>query len=202
VFGFVKQTGGHLAVYSEPGLGTTFRIYLPRARLGDTEAAAADPSPVVGGDETVLVVEDNAPLRRAAARELTELGYQVREAEHAEAALAILSGGDGVDLLFTDVVMPGTMDGLDLAQQATRLRPGLKILLTSGFPGVRGADQRMAGCPFPLLNKPYPHDDLARAVRRVLDRDNAQLPAAAMRPAAGANQSIHVGDRAVTVEQV
>jgi PAS domain S-box-containing protein len=172
VFGFVKQTGGHLSVHSELGRGCTFRVYLPRALVGEAQDAVptAKRQPVVGGAETVLVVEDNAPLRRSAMRQLGELGYQVREAEHAAAALVVLSSGDRVDLLFTDVVMPGTMDGLDLAYQATRMRCNLKVLLTSGFAGVRGADQRVAGCPFPLLNKPYRHDELARTVREVLNR--------------------------------
>ncbi|MFI4980868.1 MAG: ATP-binding protein, partial [Nevskiales bacterium] len=202
-FGFVKQSGGHLAVYSETGHGSTFRIYLPRAEAGDTQTATPpDRQPVVGGDETVLVVEDNVPLRQATARQLAELGYQVREAEHAEAALAILSGGDRVDLLFTDVVMPGTMDGLDLAHQATQLRRELKAMLTSGFPGVRGVDQRMAGCPFALLNKPYRHDELARAVREVLDSGDDKARATTTRPAAQANQGIHDGDRVVAAEQV
>ncbi len=101
-----------------------------------------------------------------------------------------------MDLLFTDVVMPGTMDGLDLAYQATRLRQGLKVLLTSGFPGVRGSNKRMTGCPFRLLNKPYGHDALARIVREILDRENEQAPAIA------ANQSTHDGDRTVTAEHV
>jgi PAS domain S-box-containing protein len=203
VFGFVKQTGGHLSVYSEPGRGTTFRVYLPRAQASDAPAVAPtnNQQAVVGGAETVLVVEDNAPLRRATARQLKELGYQVREAEHAAAALEILSSGDWVDLLLTDVVMPGTMDGLDLAYQATRLRQGLKVLLTSGFPGVRGANQRITGCPFPLLNKPYGHDELARTLREILDRENERAPADA--DAAGdANQRIHDGDRTVTAEHV
>jgi DNA-binding NtrC family response regulator len=125
----------------------------------------------VGGDETVLVVEDDARLRQVAFRQLAELGYQVREAEHAAAAFAILAGGDRVSLLFSDVVMPGTTDGTDLARKAQRLQPGLKVLLTSGFPGVRGADQRVTDCPFPLLRKPYRRDELAQAVRAVLDRD-------------------------------
>jgi DNA-binding NtrC family response regulator len=141
-----------------------------------TPLSAPEPDVVTGGDETVLVVEDNAQLRRAAMRQLTELGYQVREAEHAAAALAILSSDDRIDLLFSDVVMPGVMDGPDLAQRAMQLRPDLKVLLTSGFPGVRGTGQRMPDSPFPLLNKPYRHDVLARAVRELLDRSDAGQP--------------------------
>ena len=172
VFGFVKQSGGHLAVYSEPGKGTTFRIYLPPAQASDgPTATVADPWPVVGGNEMVLVVEDNVSLRRATVRQLAELGYQVCEAEDASAALAILSKGDPVDLLFSDVILPGTMDGLDLANHATLLRSGTRVLLTSGFPRLRGPDQRIIGCPFPLLNKPYRHDELGRALRSVLDGD-------------------------------
>jgi len=111
----------------------------------------------------------------------------------------VLAGGDRVDLLFSDVVMPGTMDGLDLAYEARRLRPGLKVLLTSGFPGVRSADRRMASCPFPLLNKPYPHDALARAVREGLDRDDEPTSATTV---ARTSQQIQDDVRAVTVEQV
>ncbi len=227
VFGFVKQSGGHLSVYSEPGVGTTFGIYLPRAADDALVAAPVERQPVVGGDETVMVVEDNAPLRMAAARQLVELGYHVREAANADEALAILSGGELVDLLFTDVVMPGTMDGPDLALQAVRLQPGLKILLTSGFPAVRGADPRIACCPFPLhgmgracpggadpqaaccpfppfplLSKPYRHDELARTVREVLDGNDQRAPDSAEPPAAGSSPTIHAGDRAGNAEQV
>ena len=177
VFGFVRQSNGHLAVYSEQGHGTTFRIYLPRARPGDAEAGApTEGTPIVRGTEIVLVVEDNEPLRRATARQLTELGYQTIEAAHATAALAILASAGRVDLLFTDVVMPGGMDGLDLANQGTLLRPGLKVILTSGFPGVRRClnDRRIEDCPFPMLHKPYRHKELARMLRAILDSDAVQ----------------------------
>jgi CheY-like chemotaxis protein len=197
VFGFVKQSGGHLSVYSEPGLGTTFRIYLPRA---DADAALVinplDHQPVVGGDETILVVEDNEPLRRAAARQLEELGYRVLEAEDPEEALAVMSQAERVDLVFTDVVMPGPMDGLALAWRATRSRPDLKVILTSGFPGVRGVVPHMADCPFSLLNKPYGRDELARAVREVLD---GEIPPEAARWAVmAANHGPDDGDWNVT----
>ena len=169
-FGFVKQSGGHLAVYSEPGLGTTFRAYLPvHAQSAGEPARPVDDAVVPRGSETVLVVEDNKRLRRATIRQMKQLGYRVLEAEHADAALAVLAGGAAPDLLFTDVVMPGKMDGLALAQRATALQPGLKVLLTSGFPGVRGANRNAVDCPFPMLNKPYRYDELARRVRVVLD---------------------------------
>ena len=202
-FGFVKQTGGHLSVYSEPGLGTTFRLYLPRADTGETKRdIRPEAEAVVGGAESVLVVEDNLQLRRAAVRQLVELGYRVREAEHADAALAILTGGDHMDLLFTDIVMPGKIDGLDLAQQAKRLRSNIGVLLTSGFPGVRGPDQRMPDAGFPLLNKPYRHDELARAVRGVLDRNQKPTSATAVRPAVVLDPNLSNADQAVTTMQV
>jgi signal transduction histidine kinase/ActR/RegA family two-component response regulator len=169
VFGFVKQSGGHLAVYSEPGRGSTFRLYLPRGEVTGSGPVSTDLRPAAGGDETVLVVEDNAQLRRAAVRQLTALGYTTFEAENAEAALPILAGEDRVDLLFSDVVMPGEMDGIDLAQQAAHLYPTLRVLVTSGFPDLRGAEQRMTSPAYQLLNKPYRYDELARAVRQALD---------------------------------
>jgi PAS domain S-box-containing protein len=169
-FGFVKQSGGHLTVYSELGRGSTFRLYLPRGDAGQASTTASPKAhATIGGDETVLMVEDNSHLREVTRKQLSELGYQVHEAEHAEAALAILASGERVDLLFSDVVMPGAMDGVDLAFAAIGRRPDLKVLLTSGFPGTRGDSQRLAGCPFALLNKPYRRDELARTMRVVLD---------------------------------
>jgi PAS domain S-box-containing protein len=182
VFGFVKQSGGHIAVSSEPGRGSTFSLYLPRCEanvLGpvvSAESCAPD-----GGDEVILVVEDNEQLRRAAVRQLTALGYTVYQVDNAQAALHILASGKHVHLLFTDVVMPGEMDGIDLARRATIQQGTLRVLLTSGYPDLKGPDHRMAGPSYTLLSKPYRHDELARAVRRTLDHDGA-LPdeAAAM----------------------
>ncbi|MBX9634774.1 MAG: response regulator, partial [Magnetospirillum sp.] len=126
-----------------------------------------------GGSETVLVVEDNGDVRRMVCNQLAGFGYAVRTAEHGPAALAVLETGVPVDLLFTDVVMPEGMTGLVLAQEALRLRPGLKVLITSGFPGdsfhlpLAGAGQ------WALLSKPYRKRDLARAVRDALDGKGA-----------------------------
>jgi hypothetical protein len=168
VFGFLKQSGGHVSVYSEVGVGTTFRLYLPSA----AEPAAARESgqaegASLGRGETVLVVEDNAPLRRVAVRELRALGYRVIEVADGPAALAAL-GAQRVDLLFTDVVMPRGLGGFELAEQARQRQPGLKVLLASGFPEA-GLAERFRASAFPLLTKPYRRADLARAVREQLD---------------------------------
>jgi len=169
VFGFMKQSGGHVTVYSEPGKGTTFRLYLPR--LEDNAAAeeerpeqAASP----GGSETVLVVEDNAGLRRIVVRQLRDAGYHVLEAPDAEAAMQIINSAELIDLLLTDIVMPGAMDGRDLARVAVAQRPEVRTLLTSGFPDARwnasGSHQERR-----LLSKPYRKEELRRMVREVLD---------------------------------
>jgi PAS domain S-box-containing protein len=175
VFGFVKQSGGHLDVYSEVGRGTTFRIYLPRAETEEEPAEVpAQGRPIVGGRETILVVEDNAPLRRVAVQQLTELGYRVLEAENAELALRVISGPEAIDLVFTDVVMPGAMDGIEFANIVARLRSGPGVLLTSGFPSARTpsgtSGPRTTATGFPMLGKPYRIDDLAHEVREALDR--------------------------------
>ena len=169
VFGFMKQSGGHINVYSEPGAGTTFRLYLPR----DQSAAGHDESRDVeasapGGGETVLVVEDNPALRQVVVRQLTKLGYRVRESENAAAAIALLESHEPVDLLFADVVMPGRLDGKDLARIVLERWPATKVLLTSGFPAKK-LDRAPAVAPdIPLLTKPYRRDALARALREAL----------------------------------
>jgi DNA-binding NtrC family response regulator len=199
VFGFVRQSGGHVTASSTPGQGSTFRIYLPCAPdAGPETDTRIDQQPVVGGDETVLVVEDNPDLRKATARQLETLGYRVREADHAAAALAVLATEDRVDLLFTDVVMPGAIDGIDLAQRALRLRPAIKVLLTSGFPGTPDTAQH-TGHAFPLLGKPYRYNELARAVREALDTDKERTSANSV---VAADQNLHDGNPAVPAERV
>jgi PAS domain S-box-containing protein len=168
VFGFIKQSGGHVSVYSEPGHGTTFRLYLPRAR--EDISAVAQPieaeSPR-GHGETILVVEDNVALRRLAIRQVRELGYRVQEAGSAAAALEILER-ERVDLLFTDIVMPGECSGLELARIAVERWPHIGVVLTSGFPGTRSDASLGATTMAELLSKPYRKADLARALHDAL----------------------------------
>lgn len=172
VFGFMRQSGGHVSVYSELGKGTTFRLYLPHP-------AASEPAPAVeskpaaaaaGGTETILVVEDNADVRQTVLRQLDSLGYRCLEAENADHALDILRDRHAeIDILFSDVVMPGTQNGLDLAWVTRERWPHIAILLTSGFPEARAREQddRLSG--FPLLSKPYRRNDLALALRQALE---------------------------------
>jgi CheY-like chemotaxis protein len=172
VYGFVKQSSGTVQIYSELGHGTTIRVYLPRAQEGDvTTTAAADAAmgAFAAKGETVLVVEDDQRVRRVTVARLNNLGYRVIEAENGPAAIAALDErGDDIDLLFTDIVMPGGMSGSDLAQEAHRRWPGLKVLLTSGYaqPEVLSRGRR-EGTRW--LKKPHTAIELARTLRETLD---------------------------------
>jgi CheY-like chemotaxis protein len=171
VYGFVNQSGGHVNIYSEVGIGTTIRIFLPRAE-GAKPAAAAQEEPKASPrsrDETVMVVEDNHEIRRIAVRQLIDLGYEVVEAENGKLALAQLMGDVGVDLLFTDVVMPGGIDGLELVRAARLHRPGLKVLYTTGFTQAATRNGGTFTGEDSLISKPYRKADLALKVREVLD---------------------------------
>jgi CheY-like chemotaxis protein len=170
VFGFLKQSNGHISAYSEPGVGTTFRLYLPRAEDGIDEWRSVVVPVIRRGDgETVLVVEDSEPLRRVVTRQLRELGYTVIEAVDAAAALDIL-GRESIALVFTDIVMPGEFDGFELTRIILERWPSMKVLLTSGFPEtkINGALDGLAGS-VRLLGKPYRNADLARMVREVIE---------------------------------
>jgi signal transduction histidine kinase/ActR/RegA family two-component response regulator len=171
VFGFLKQSGGHINVYSEPGVGTTFRLYLPpdpssAAREERPAAAASAP----GGGETILVVEDNPALRQLVVLQLTTLGYKIREAENADRALATLEAGEPIDLVFADVVMPGKLDGYALAKAVRERWPAIRIVMTSGFPGTRHDRDAAAVADIPLLTKPYRRNELAKTLRSALDK--------------------------------
>jgi PAS domain S-box-containing protein len=175
VYGFIKQSGGHVKIYSEVGLGTTIRLYLPRADA-NTDAASEtilDALPLPGQGETILVVEDNHELRDMAVMQLKSLGYHVLEAANGNDALTIMNTTTGIDLLFSDVVMPGGLSGFDVARKAHAKYPKLSVLLTSGFPGNMAGDEGQElepGFSVELLGKPYRKNELARKIRETLSR--------------------------------
>lgn len=170
VYGFVKQSGGHVLIYSDPGQGTTVRLYLPFARETATAAIGAAPGEAQAyhaQGETVLVVEDDARVRRVATTRLRDLGYRVLEADNGPGALEIVGQADRIDLVFTDVVMPGGMNGLQLAQALRAARPDIRILFTSGY----AEPDIIAETPTESthwLKKPYAAMDLARKLREIL----------------------------------
>ena len=183
VYGFARQSGGHVRIESAPGQGTTVRLYLPRA--GDMAVAngagAATPATIGNAQETrILVVEDDEDVRATAVALLTASGYRVTEAADGAAALTALQNGLQVDLVFTDIAMPGGMSGVDLAAAARELRPGLPVLLTTGYADIANGgppdrDDRIR-TELPVLPKPYRRAALLRMVGEVLgqngDRDH------------------------------
>ncbi|SAI71635.1 two-component hyrid sensor and regulator [Bordetella ansorpii] len=168
VYGFVKQSNGHIKIYSEPGEGTTVRIYLPRAEQAEDDTPEPELGPVVGGTETILVVEDDEQVRETVVAMLSDLGYAILKAKDAVSALAIVESGAPVDLLFTDVVMPGPLRSPDLARQTRQHLPDVAVLFTSGYTenAIVHAGRLDAGVE--LLSKPYTREALARKVRHVL----------------------------------
>ena len=171
VYGFAKQSGGHLALYSEPGCGTTVNLYLPQAHARIEARKTPKPAAATSGTtgETVLVVEDNARVRQVTAKRLTDLGYVVLEAEDGKAALEVFETGQHIDLLFTDVLMPGGMTGGDVVREARRLRPGIKVLFTSGYPSEAAVKRGLMDKGADLLSKPYSKTELIESVRKALD---------------------------------
>ncbi len=172
VYGFTKQSGGHTSIYSEQGVGTTVKLYLPRYHL---DAAAESQAPSAAGatqgnGETILVVEDDARVRRLTVARLTELGYRVLEASGGVEALDMLARTDAIDLVFTDLVMPD-MSGYELAGRVREDYPTIGLLLTSGYSEDLANSDRLATEKLSLLRKPYRLADLAEAIRRGLVPD-------------------------------
>ena len=170
VYGFVRQSGGHIRIYSEPGAGTTVKLYLPREV--DMQAEASRPQLEIaadGGSETILVVEDHDGLREYSTSVLRELGYQVLEAPEGGQALELLKTRQDVQLLFTDVVLPG-LNGRQLADQALRVRPDLKVLFTTGYTRNAIVHNGRLDQGVDLISKPFTFAALASKVRQVLDR--------------------------------
>ncbi|AVP59089.1 two-component system sensor histidine kinase/response regulator [Pulveribacter suum] len=186
VYGFVKQSGGHVKLYSEAGHGTTVRIYLPRAHQQEDIATDTRTGPAVGGTETVLVVEDDEGVRATVVEMLADLGYRVLKAKDADSALVIVESGMPIDLLFTDVVMPGTLRSPELARKARERLPGIAVLFTSGYTQNAIVHGGRLDAGVELLSKPYTREELARKVRHVLrgqQQVQALVQAAAQQPA-------------------
>ncbi len=167
VYGFVKQSGGHIRIYSEEGHGTTIKLYLPPAR-GQIAAASPAAAQLSGGSETILVVEDDALVRDFVATQLRSLGYKTITAADARAALIMIDNGQPFDLLFTDVIMPGGMTGRQLADETLKRRPGIKVLYTSGYTDNAIVHHGRLDAGVLLLTKPYRKSQLAKMVRLAL----------------------------------
>jgi CheY-like chemotaxis protein len=171
VYGLVKQFGGHIKAYSEIGAGTVIKLYLPAADSDAEYTARATPEDeeLLVGDEVILVVEDDPGVRQTTAGMLRQLGYQVFEAEDGPTALDVLGEHPEIDLLFTDVIMPGGMKGPDLATEARKRRPDVRVLYTSGYTenGVEREGMLLEGAS--LVSKPFQHSELAYKIRQTLD---------------------------------
>ncbi|RKH93351.1 response regulator [Corallococcus sp. AB038B] len=177
VYGFVKQSGGHVKIYSELGHGTSIKIYLPRTFQAAAQPAEAGTGPVEGGTETILVVEDDAAVRATVVEVLTELGYRVLKAHDGQSALAVIQSGLPVDLLFTDVVMPGPVRSPELARLAKAHLPDIEVLFTSGYTENAIVHGGRLDPGVSLLSKPYRREDLARKIRVLLRGREQRLAA-------------------------
>lgn len=174
VYGFVKQSGGHVIIDSQLGQGTTIRLYLPRSTASQEQDSIHEEEqlPVSGGCETILVAEDDEAVRETVAAILSDLGYRVLRARDGATALTVLDSGAPVDLLFADMIMPGQLKSTDLIRRARELRPSLGVLLTSGYAGPDEPEIEQSGIE--LLQKPYSREALASKVRKALDHMRGQ----------------------------
>ncbi|CAH2925626.1 MAG: Sensory box histidine kinase/response regulator [uncultured Paraburkholderia sp.] len=205
-YGFVKQSGGHIRIYSEVGHGTTVKIYLPRSMEEAVETPAPQPVTLLGGTETILVVEDDKEVQSTVVDTLSGLGYSVLKANDAEQALAVVRSGVHIDLLFTDVVMPGPLRSPAMVAQAVQLLPRLKVLFTSGYTQNAIVHGGRLDPGVELLSKPYSREQLAYKIRQILGVPPLARSAAAeeTRPAPAAEVSLRllVDDDVETSEAV
>jgi CheY-like chemotaxis protein len=168
VYGFVRQSGGHITIDSSKGVGTTVALYLPKAtQKPGIEVNIVQAEPIPRGSERILVVDDNEDLLEVTSAMLTTFGYQVACASNGAEAIEILERGEGFDLLFSDIVMPNGMSGVELAREVKRRNNSIKVLLTSGFAGSI-LEQHRAVNEFPIIDKPFRLPDLARRLRSIL----------------------------------
>jgi PAS domain S-box-containing protein len=168
VYGFVKQSGGHVRIYSEVGSGTTIKLYLPRAHQSEDILVSRGTDLVSGGAETILVAEDDGEVRSTVVETLRDLGYRVLTANDAASALAVIESGVAIDLLFTDVVMPGSLKSPELARKAKERLPHIAVLYTSGYTENAIVHGGRLDPGVDLLSKPYSRESLARKVRQVI----------------------------------
>ena len=179
VYGFVKQSGGHVKIYSEVGHGTTIKLYLPRALQSEDVEVEVHTGPMSGGTETVLVVEDDDEVRATVVEMLSDLGYRVLKAVDAASALNVIESGIPIDLLFTDVVMPGQLKSPELARKARERLPDIAVLFTSGYTENSIVHGGRLDAGVELLSKPYTKEALARKFRHVLSNRQQRLVGAA-----------------------
>ncbi len=192
-YGFVKQTGGHFKIYSEEGEGTTFKLYFPRSFDVEASLAPIQGGAIRGGDETILVVEDDLSVQGTVVELLGSMGYRVLKADNADSALGILKSGLPIDMLFTDVVMPGQLRSPELARHAKGLHPNIAVLFTSGYTQNAIVHGGRLDPGVELLSKPYGRDQLARKVRSMLAPPAPVTPPPPP-PAAGARRILVVED--------
>ena len=168
VYGFIKQSAGHIKIYSEESHGTTIKMYLPPGKTPTAVGEGVTPASIEGGHETILVVEDDRLVRDYVLAQLHSLGYVTLQAANAAEALAIVGSGTPFDLLFTDVIMPGNMNGRQLADEVLKTRPDLRVVYTSGYTENAIIHHGRLDSGVLLLAKPYRKSDLARIIRKAL----------------------------------
>jgi len=174
VYGFVRQSGGHVTLYSELGLGTSFGLDFPALAKGDTEGSVTEASVETpsamprGAGETILIVEDNPKVRKLSIERIRDLGYGTMQAESGDRAYRMLQDGAEVDLVFSDLVMPGELNGYDLAAKISAEFPRLKVLLTSGYASDVVTNAMARGQSYDILHKPYRQSELAALLQALL----------------------------------